>query len=278
MNEIIVYEDKNIIIIDNIPEYSIQDYDLFDEKDFKKYIIDIEKTCRNSFEYRNLINYLRQYMNMNKCSFFENVSNENTFKIKIHIHHCPFNLYEICLTVYNKRMFYQEDTSVELVAKEVMYIHYSLMIGLIPLAETVHELVHNEIMFIPLNSVMGNYEYFIEVYGRFIPGDTMNKFEYMKSQTEVYNEAANTAILEQKPLFIELPHGDEIGTYNIPSMEKIIDLMDEKIKEIKETSNIKQIESQSIYYDNNEEDITYIQPVYYDDSPIIPVYYDNDNI
>ena len=72
-----------IISMENIPEYDIQDYDIFNEKSFNKYIADIEKIVRSSFEYEEFISYLRNYMDMNKCSFFENVNNIDTTKIKI---------------------------------------------------------------------------------------------------------------------------------------------------------------------------------------------------
>ena len=114
---------NDILVFDEIPEYDTQDYDVFNEKDFKKYISDIENICRTSFEYRQFVNYLREYMDMNKCSFFQNVTNSDTFKIKIHLHHSPFTLYDIVMTIFNKRMFDHESLEVEMVAKEVMYIH-----------------------------------------------------------------------------------------------------------------------------------------------------------
>lgn len=265
-SELVQYDNKEILVIDEIPPFNILDYDIYNKKDFKKYTDDIERIVRTSFEYREFTSFLRNYMDMNKCSFFENVNNIDTFKIKIHIHHCPFTLYDIVITVFNKRMFYNEPTDVELVAKEVMYIHYFLMVGLIPLAETVHELVHKQILFIPLDKVMGNYEYFISNYKQFIPDEAIEKIEYMKEQTRIYNESANLEILKQQPLYIEIPHDDYIGTYKIPSMERIIDLMQNRVNELK-NNNQKQISYSPMYYDNIEqEQPKLISPVtYYED-------------
>ena len=97
-----------VIVIDDIPPYDIRDYDIFDDKDFKKYIDDIERSARKSLEYGEFIKYLRDYMDMNTCSFFENISNKNNYKIKIHIHHHPLTLYDIVMTVYQKRSFFNE--------------------------------------------------------------------------------------------------------------------------------------------------------------------------
>lgn len=224
---------NGIIVLDEVPAFDMQEFDIYDEKDFKKYIQEVEKVCRTSFEYRHFVNYLRDYMDMNKCSFFQNVSNKETFKIKIELHHCPFTLYDIVMTVFNKRMFYHESLEVEMVAKEVMYIHYFCMVGIIPLAETVHELVHKQIVFIPLDSVFGNYEEFINDYREFIPEESMNKYEAMSAQTLAYNEELNLQVLQQSPLIIQLPGDDGSGTYNLPKLEAVVNLMKQKVIEMK---------------------------------------------
>lgn len=225
---------NDIIVLDNVPEYEIQDYDIGNDKDFSKYISDIERIIRTSFEYRHFVNYLRDYMNMNACSFFGNVSNKTTFKIKIELHHSPFTLFDIVMTIFNKRLFYNESLEVEMVAKEAMYIHYMLMVGIIPLAETVHELVHNQLIFIPMDKVMGNYEAFIDYYGEWIPPETMDKIQRMREATLVYNEKANTSILEQSPIVLQLPEDTGNGLYDLPTMKEIEALMADRILEIKE--------------------------------------------
>lgn len=221
------------IVLNEVPPFDKEEFDIYDEKDFKKYIEEIKKVCRTSFEYRNFVNYLRDYMDMNKCSFFQNISNKDTFKIKIELHHCPFTLHDIVLTVFNKRMFYHEDLEVEMVAKEVMYIHYFCMVGIIPLAETVHELVHKQIVFIPLDNVFGNYLEFIDAYGEFIPVDAKERYDQICAQTLAYNEAANLQILNQSPLIIQLPGDDGSGTYKLPKLEGVVNLMKQKVLEFK---------------------------------------------
>lgn len=225
---------NDIIVFEELPEYDTQDYDIFDDKDFKKYVQDIKNVVRVSFEYRQFVNYLRDYMDMNKCSFFQNVTNSETFKIKIHLHHCPFTLEDIVMTIFNKRMFYHESLEVEMVAKEVMYIHYFLMVGIIPLAETVHELVHEQVIFIPIDHVMGNYNEFIETYREFIPEEAMEKFNTMNTRTLAYNEEENMRILQMNPIVIQLPGDDGSGTYNFPKMESILAIMNNRIQEIKD--------------------------------------------
>lgn len=172
-------------------------------------------------------------MDMNKCSFFQNVSNKDTFKIKIELHHSPFTLYDITMTIFNKRVFYKESLDVEMVAKEVMYIHYFCMVGIIPLAETVHELVHKQIVFIPKDSVFGNYEGFIEAYGEFIPIDAKDRYDLLSAQTLAYNEPANLQVLQQSPLVIQLPGDGDSGSYKLPKLEMIASLMKGRMLEMK---------------------------------------------
>lgn len=231
MEELSTHQLPNVIQINELPPYEIQDYDVFDEKDFRKYINDVKKTVRGSLEYRQYIQYLRNYMNMNRDSFFENVNNIDTSKIKIEIHHSPYTLEDICTTVFNKRVFYGEDIDVEDVAKEVMYIHYFLMVGLIPLSETVHQLVHNQYIFIPTDKVVGNYKEFENTYGSWIPEEAKEKVKSMEERTLTYNVEIDKALLQQKQIPIELH--DDLGMHQLPSMKTIENIMNNRILELK---------------------------------------------
>lgn len=267
--------ESNILVIDDIPPYDIKDYDLFDEKDFNKYLQDIERIIRSSMEYREFINYLREYMDMNKCSFFENVSNINSYKIKIHIHHHPLTLYDIVVIVYNKRSFFEESLEAEMVAKEAMYIHYFMMVGLIPLSETVHDLVHDQLIFIPLDKVMGNWEEFLDTYSDFIPTETLEKIERYKRNTLSFSEEENRKLLIQSPTYVKMQEDQDPDctsvSYKLPEMNDIIDAMNKKIEDIKsknyaiENKNIVDIKYDNISEDNKNKDKGIYRPIYFVD-------------
>lgn len=227
---------NDILVLDEIPEFDTQDYDIYNDKDFERYIADIEKIVRTSREYRLFVDYLRENMDMNKCSFLQNVTNKDTYKIKIELHHSPFTLYEIVMTVFNKRLFYGESLEVEMVAKEVMYVHYFLMVGIIPLSETVHELVHTQSIFIPLGKSMGNWEEFMEIYGEWIEPETKDKIEQMRTHTLAYNEERNLAILQQSPTILQLPNDTGEGLYDMPTSNMIEDSMLYRIDDIKKNN------------------------------------------
>lgn len=265
----------NILVIDDIPSYDIKDYDLFDEKDFNKYLQDIERIIRSSMEYREFINYLREYMDMNKCSFFENVSNINSYKIKIHIHHHPLTLYDIVVIVYNKRSFFEESLEAEMVAKEAMYIHYFMMVGLIPLSETVHDLVHDQLIFIPLDKVMGNWEEFLDTYSDFIPTETLEKIERYKRNTLSFSEEENRKLLIQSPTYVKMQEDQDPDctsvSYKLPEMNDIIDAMNKKIEDIKsknyaiENKNIIDMKYDNISEENKNKDKGIYRPIYFVD-------------
>lgn len=250
------FQNAQVMVMDDIPDYNIQDYDLFNEKDFKKYIEDIERLVRSSREYREAVQYMRKYINMNSSLFFRNVNNIESTKIKIELHHYPFTLFDIVITVFNKRTRLQEPLDVELVAKEVAYLHYFLVIGLVPLSKTEHKLVHNQALFIPLELngnpiVLGDYNKFVEMYEKDIPEDAMVRFNTYKELTANYNQITNTQILEISPTYLKLPGSDEntLGAYNLSDLQQILQLTQNKVKAITQKhSRVQNIEDNR--YDN----------------------------
>ena len=228
MQKIYELEDPPAIIkMDEIPEYNLYDFDLNDETSFKKYIQTIEKTVRTSYEYKALIQYLREYMDMNQCAFYKNVNNTDSTKIKIEIHHEPLSLYDICLIVYNKRSAFNEPLDEEYVAKEVMYLHYNLMIGLIPLAETVHQLVHAQYLFVPTSAVLGRYKEFVDRYEPYMLPEQLEALEHIEEATKVYDGEDAKVLLSKNYIYVDMS-----GSYNLPKTEDIINLVKDRIKDI----------------------------------------------
>ena len=206
--------DKDVVVIPkDIPEFNIPDYDLFDEKDYAKYIKDLERFVRQTLEYKNMVQYLREYMNMKSCAFLPNVTNEYTPKIRIEIHHSPITLYEICTTIVKKRMALGECLNIEAVAYEVLYIHYCLMVGLIPLSETVHELVHSQYIYVPANRVYGYYRAFVNQYREYIEPELLDKLDMVEkiANDQIYNDYMQ--ILEKKYIAVEMEGASQMDQF-----------------------------------------------------------------
>lgn len=220
-----------VIEIKTVPEFEFEAYNLEDDKDYEHYIKDIEKAVRRSFEYRGFIKYLRENMDMNKCSFLKGVTNQETFDIKIEIHHYPFTLRDICEIVVRKRSFYNESLSVFMVAKEVMMLHYKLIIGLIPLSETVHELAHSARLFIPVDNVLGRYKLFVDYYKPFIEPELLEVLSRIEKYTTEQSEKLDTTIIEQTNVTYNIDSSN--NRFLLPEFNTITDNMIHQIEAIK---------------------------------------------
>ena len=171
---IIASKNKDTVIkIDNVPEFDYLIWDLDNEKDLRKYFFNIEKEIRQSYEYKEMIQYIKDNYDMDRCSFIK-VSSSDEIDVHIEVHHSPLTLYDLVTIVYRKRIFYNESLEVQLVAKEVTMLHYRLLIGLIPLSKTVHQLVHDGKLFIPVNNVLGNWREFVRMYKQFMDEEQLD--------------------------------------------------------------------------------------------------------
>ena len=213
----------------DIPVMDIEDYDLFDDKEREKYINDLERHVRSSYEYRNMVQYLREYMNMNSCAFIPNITNEVNRKIKIELHHSPFTLRDICVTILNKRIKNNEMLTIESVAYEVMFVHYSLMVGLIPLSETVHQLVHSQYIFIPTDKVYGYYKNFVKTYNDYIDPELLDKLDELERLTiaGTYNDSYKE-VLEKKYITIDME-----GNNQFDKLHELQESLKEKLSELR---------------------------------------------
>lgn len=223
------------INIKEVPEFETECWCLEDEKDYEKFVKEVEKQVRRSFEYRKFIAYIRDNMEMNQCAFLKGVTNQESFDIKIEIHHYPFSLRDIVEIVIRKREYYKESLSVQMTAKEVMMLHYKLIIGLIPLSQTVHELAHSSRLFVPSDKVLGRYNVFVEYYKPFCDPEqleTLNRIE--KYSIEKQNAVLNTNILSEN----KVTYNIEDSKYLLPEPEKISTAMIEQMKNIKANNYI----------------------------------------
>lgn len=137
------------------------------DKQRDKLIKTIERLCRTSLEYKDLIKYLRTNINMDECEFFPNFK-AGKKRGMIEIHHAPYDLYTLTWIVLEKHMQERGQIDELDVAEEVMYLHYDGKVGLIPLSITAHELVHDGQLIVPLNCVRGKFVEFTKEYYPYI--------------------------------------------------------------------------------------------------------------
>ena len=255
---------SNQISIGEVPEYDYESYDLDDEKSFKKYISDIEKEVRGSFEYQKMCRYMRQYMGMDQCAYLQNVSNKETTKVKVEIHHYPFTLYDICLVVFKKRQYYHENLDVQMVAKEVAILHYRLMVGLISLSVTVHKLAHNGKIFIPVDRVVGRYDLFLEFYKPFCTPEILDVINRIEKYTEEESSLLDTTILNTNHVSVNVKDQQ----YQLPNTDQMNIMMKDRVQTIKDNGyQLPTVRDQPrVPGPVKEERKAYRCPIYFDES------------
>lgn len=217
---------KTEVVVDIVPESDYILWDFEDEKQLKKYFKTIERMVRQSFEYREFISYIKTNFNMDQCAF---IKSEKGTEFKVEQHHYPFTLYDIVEIVYRKRSYYGELLDVEMVAKEVTMLHYKLIIGLIPLSKTAHQLHHDGKLFIPVDKVLGRYNVFVELYKPFMTNDQLETLSRIESYSENYTDIGNTSILDTNYITIQVND----SRYQAPKLENLQTNMVNRIIDIK---------------------------------------------
>lgn len=217
-----------VLKFDAIPEYDTETYDIYSDKDFKKFIMDVEGEVRSSIEYKRAIRYMKSNMGMNESPFMEGVSSEDGSKVKMELHHSPFSLFDIALIVFNKRLYCGESLELQAVAKEVTKLHYYLVVGLVSLSQTEHKLVHNRYLFVPSDIVLGNYGKFISYYKNFMTPEQIDIIDRIEEYSQTYSRAQNEIILQNNMITL-----DTSVAYSLPKFEEVKELMDQKIQEVK---------------------------------------------
>ena len=174
---------------------------LTNAKDRHKFISRVEKIIRSSKEYRDYIQFLKEHIGLDKCIFFQNITNGGENKrsrISIELHHEPFTLYDIVNVVLTK---YQDEglpINDLLIADEVLELHYANQVGLVPLSKTMHQMIHNSTkLIVPLNMCYGAYSEFLEKYEPYIDEELYEKLERKMNETAALTPESFEAIKKQ---------------------------------------------------------------------------------
>lgn len=203
---------KNVISYDNTKKIQSikldgkdpikKNINVMTDKDKVKAIKSVERLVRSSLEYKAYIKYLKDYVDMTRCSFFNGVSNKDTNKrISIEIHHEPFTLFDITQIIMEKQMDETGEINYFSIAEEIMKVHYQGKVGLIPLSVTVHDLVHVGDIFIPLQCPRGDFIGFLEEYDQYI---CMDIKETLQTKLKLSKQVQDLSLLETKYTYLEV--------------------------------------------------------------------------
>lgn len=180
----IALDDEDIEI--NSGVYYVESFksdNIADDKTRVRFLKACVKLVRQSPEYTDYLAYLKENYGLTICSFMPNVDDSIT---AIEVHHYPFSLYDVCETVYSKIMDDGKKITTFDIADEVLALHHSNMVGLVPLSKSIHELAHAGKIFINFKQVFGRVMDFIEEYGDHVSEGLSDNFKelYTKSMAE----------------------------------------------------------------------------------------------
>lgn len=161
-----------------------------------KYIKKVEGVVRSSQEYKDLMKYIRQDLQVNNCTVLTKLGSSS---VSVEIHHAPFTLFDITEAIINKRL--NENlvfTSLNL-AEEILILHYEGLVGLTPLSTTMHELVHSGGMFVNPANVIGNVTEFKNRYEKHFSEEAVEKYvKFMSFNIKDYTTVAESVFDENK--------------------------------------------------------------------------------
>lgn len=163
------------VTIDELPEREV--YTFRTPKERVKFIKMVESVCRKSMEYKEYIRFLKRNTDFRRCTILKGLNTNNGKRYSIELHHEPFTLFDIVETVLNKREMLGEKIEPLSIADEVMALHYDGKVGLIHLSTTMHQLVHDDKIFIPLQYIYQSYNEFYSEYRPYFNPLVIEKLE-----------------------------------------------------------------------------------------------------
>lgn len=177
-------------------------YDLSEAKSREAFVKYVKQMIRGSYEYKEMVAFLRKNIDMTKCSYFKKVNNQLK-GITIEIHHDPFTMEDIIYIVLKSFLDNGVDIRPAILAEQVMLLHFQGLIGLIPLTKTVHELVGEKKIFIPIYNVYGDIEEFYRQYHKYMSEDQK---AILNKSIKMSEDLASTrpAVLKKKYIYLDI--------------------------------------------------------------------------
>lgn len=196
--------ERNVVDINNLgyindPVY----FDLEDPKEYRKYIQCIKRMVRSSIEYKDLVHEI-------KNRYFDNssgISYNPDIQVRTELHHLPFTLEDIIELVYLKNKDLLLSTDPIDMTVEILILHFDGLIGLYNLDETEHEMIHNNAIFVPLDSIYGRVRDFYNIFKKYMSEyqiEVYENCEKLSTELKKDNRILNREYFDVKPLNVNM--------------------------------------------------------------------------
>ncbi|MBR1818114.1 MAG: hypothetical protein IJ772_04620 [Bacilli bacterium] len=199
----------------------------------KDLIKNIETVVRKSYHYKIFIYYLKNFMDLDECSYYEGYSIKNGLSVELH--HSPLTLYEIVKAVMTKHLKENGYFKIMGVAKEVSKLHYNFLVGLVPLNPTAHKLVHSGNLKVHPKIVKGDWEGFFIQYQDYASAECRKTVEDSIFIAEHEDMNNYPKILRRSETHYVQKGIDDVRTVNVSKMLtdiklKSLDMIEESAK------------------------------------------------
>ena len=122
-----------------------------EDKTRVRFIRQIEKTIRGSYEYKKWLQFIKGTLGSDlQCYHTGNIPDV----CSIEMHHHPYTLYNLVDIMLRNS---DNDFSSLTIANRVMKLHFMNLVGFIPLCVSSHEMYHSNVLEIPIDLVEGNW-------------------------------------------------------------------------------------------------------------------------
>lgn len=149
-----------------IPFYKDYDY-MFSIENEVAYIKAIERLVRSSKYYSRYIAHMKNDLGMNFCQVKGNISEDEDAGVTdlIEMHHGPiFTLFDVTSIILNYMLAKEMKITTFSVANRVIEEHFKHRVQTVMLCKTVHQLVHDNKVFLNYKQGFGDLYSFLETY------------------------------------------------------------------------------------------------------------------
>jgi len=143
--------------------------------EWKKFITNIKALVRSSPEYSAFIAHCKTDLGLVNCSFLSGV-NDDADKVNIEMHHSPFTIHEI-IEIIVEHMLEKGPVTTMMICQEVMKAHFHGMVAVVPLSETVHQLVHAGKINVDVRQTYGDTLEFVKHYHKGVQKEHLMKLK-----------------------------------------------------------------------------------------------------
>lgn len=172
---------KALIEILSFTDEPMELYKIYNESTLLYRITDIERIVRSSKEYQGWVTWKKNRYSQKICKEL-NINTEDYDGVYIEQDHFPITIFDIIFIIGNKMLasltgdqFLTIFDIASIVVQEHLDEHNH--IGTVSLTTTFHQLRHNGVHHLKLDSINGDYQHFLDKYRDYIPEAVQDRID-----------------------------------------------------------------------------------------------------